>query len=204
VWSPEQLATFLDAAAIDRLGAVFVVAAVTGMRRGELAGLRGSDVDLDSSTIHVRHAHVQYGAAIHAKEPKTAGSRRAFTAVDPRAIVALRELRRRQREEQLAAGAAWHGGTYVLSDEIGRPLRPDAITKGMARIVAAVGLPKLTPHGLRHTFATTGLHAGVDAVYVAKLLGHSSPVTTTTVYQHALPTATAEAHQRVTAALLGG
>jgi integrase len=71
--------------------------------------------------------------------------------------------------------------------------RPDAITKGTARIVKAAGLPKLTPHGLRHTFATTGLLAGVDAVFVAKLLGHSSPVITTTIYQHELKTARAEA-----------
>jgi integrase/recombinase XerC len=74
----------------------------------------------------------------------------------------------------------------------------------MALIVKKAGLPKLTPHGLRHTFATVGLESGVDVVYVSELLGHSSPAVTASIYQHTRPERLAEANRRIANALLGG
>jgi integrase len=74
----------------------------------------------------------------------------------------------------------------------------------MDRLVRHTGLPKLTLHGLRHTFATVGLESGVDVVYVSELLGHASPAVTMGVYQPTRPERLAEANRRISQALLGG
>jgi integrase len=72
----------------------------------------------------------------------------------------------------------------VFADEVGRPLSPGGVSKLFSRLVKAADLPPLTLHGLRHTFATLGLDAGVDTLYVSELLGHSSPAITMGIYQH--------------------
>jgi integrase len=204
VWTPAQLARFLEVASTDRLAALWILAASTGMRRAELVGLRWRDVDLDTGVLRVRRTIVQYGSVIVEKEPKTPRSRRTYNALDPRAMAALRAHRAAQAAERLAAGSAWTDGTdRIFRDELGRDLRPDAVTRGMARLVKRAGLPKLSPHGLRHTFATVGLESGVDVVYVSELLGHSSPTTTAAIYQHSRPERLAAAGRQIADALLG-
>jgi integrase len=133
--------------------------------------------------LRVRHALVQYGKLVVDKEPKTARSRRTI-ALDAAATVALRHHRKRQAAERLAAGEAYSDEGRVFADGIGRPLTPGSISKAFSRLVKAGGLPPLSLHGLRHTFATLGLEAGVDAVYVSELLRHASPAITMQVYQH--------------------
>ena len=86
--------------------------------------------------------------------------------------------------ERLAAGETYTDDGRVFADEIGRPLSPGNVSKLFSRLVKAGGLPPLTLHGLRHTFATLGLEAGVDTLYVSELLGHSSPAITMGIYQH--------------------
>lgn len=84
----------------------------------------------------------------------------------------------------MAAGSTWTDTGLVFTDEIGRALEPPAVSSAFRRSVKVAGLPPLTLHGLRHTFATIGLEAGVDVLYVAEMLGHSSPAITQSVYQH--------------------
>lgn len=203
VWTPAQLAIFLQAAAGDRLAALYVLAASTGMRRAELLGLRWQDVDLDAGAVRIRRTLVTYGAVVVEKEPKTSKSRRTYTEVDPRAIAALRAHKSAQAAERLAAGSAWASSDRVFVDELGQDLRPESVTRGMARIVKAAGLPKLTPHGLRHSFATAGLEAGVDVVYVSELLGHASPAITMQTYQHVRTDRLGDANRRIAQVLLG-
>jgi integrase len=204
VWTTSELGRFLNNVRGDRLAALYIVAAVTGMRRGELVGLRWRDLDLEARTLKVRRTIVQYGREVWEKEPKSARSRRTYANVDERAVAALRAHRKHQASERLAAGPAWVGSGRVFTDELGRDLKPDSVTRGMERLVRLAGLPKLTPHGLRHTFATVGLESGVDVVYVSELLGHASPVVTMVVYQHTRPERLADANRRIAQALLGG
>jgi integrase len=184
VWTPSQVAAFLAHVAEDRLSALYVLAATSGLRRSELLALRWSDLDLDSSPprLNVRRSLVQYGSQTFEKEPKTARSRRAI-ALDTAAAVALKRHRLTQLEEKLAAGAIYADAGRVFADEI-RARRPEAVSAGFRRQVKAAKLPPLTLHGLRHTFATLGLEAGIDTLYVSELLGHSSPAITMAVYQH--------------------
>jgi integrase len=194
VWTAAQVATFLHSVDGDRISALWVLVATTGMRRSEALALRWNDVD--GERIHIRRALVQYGRLVTEKEPKTARSRRTV-ALDAAAAEALRRHRVAQAAERLAAGEAYSDEDRVFADEIGRALRPGNVSKDFARAVKAVGLPSIGLHGLRHTFATLGLEAGVDTLYVSEILGHSSPVITSSIYQHARPERLAAAVAKV-------
>ena len=117
--------------------------------------------------MRIRRTLVQYGTVIAEKEPKTPRSRRTV-ALDAAAVAALRRHRIAQAEERLIAGPAYTNDDRVFADEIGRPLTPGNVSRGFSRQVKAAGLPQLTLHGLRHTFATLGLEAGVDTLYLSE------------------------------------
>jgi integrase len=185
----------------DRLASLWTLAATSGARRGELLGARWADLDLDADppTLTIRQTLLNYGKLTVIKEPKTERSRRVIP-LPARTVAALRSHRKAQAAERLAAGAAYTDNGLVFTDEIGRPLAPPAITAAFRRIVRDEGLPPLTLHGLRHTWASVALDEGVDVLYVAELLGHSSPAITQSIYQHARPERTVESVERVSAA----
>ena len=97
VWSPEQLRAYLDHVRSDRLYAAWLLFATTGMRRGEVAGLRWADVDLDAGRVSPRRPRVVVNHQVLVSGPKTAKGRRSI-ALDPATVAALREHRRRQLE----------------------------------------------------------------------------------------------------------
>ena len=185
VWTAAEVGRFLEFIWEERLGPLYILAATSGARRGELLGLRWADLDLDATppVMRIRRTLVQYGTVIAEKEPKTPRSRRTV-ALDAAAVAALRRHRIAQAEERLIAGPAYTNDDRVFADEIGRPLTPGNVSRGFSRQVKAAGLPQLTLHGLRHTFATLGLEAGVDTLYLSEILGHSSVSITAGIYQH--------------------
>ena len=185
VWTPQQVSAFLAHVSEDRLAALYTLAGTSGMRRSELLALRWADLDLERDTprLHVRRALVQYGSLIVEKEPKSARSRRTL-ALDQAAAVALRRHKAAQAEEKLAAGPAYSDEGRVFANEIGQAIRPDALSAAFRSHLEAAQLPPIGIHGLRHTFATLGLEAGIDTVYLSEILGHSSPAITASIYQH--------------------
>lgn len=200
-WTTAQVARFLEATRDDRHAALWTLAATTGLRRGELLGLRWIDLDLETGTLTVRQTLVQYAKLRTTKEPKTERSRRTIP-LPVVTIAALRSHRAVQAAEQLAAGPAWTETGLVFTDEIGRATEPATISATFKRHVRDAGLPPISLHGLRHTWATLALDAGVDVLYVAEVLGHSSPAITQSIYQHARPERTAEALERVAASIV--
>ena len=167
----------------DRERSLWLLTASTGMRRSEALGLRWSDVDLDEGSLSVRQVYVAYAKVRTMKEPKTATSRRTLPLSD-RVVAELRVTRRRQAEERLAAGAAWSDSGLVFTDEIGRPLSPPRVSTAFKRAVKASGLLPISLHGCATPSPPSGLDQGVDVLYVAEMLGHSSPAITMGVYQH--------------------
>jgi integrase len=204
VWSPKQVAAFLGRVSDLRLGALYVLAATTGARRSELLALRWADLELDADPplLHIRRALVQYGKLIVEKEPKSARSRRTI-ALDTAAHAALKRHKAMQAEEKLAAGPAYADEGRVFADEIGRALRPDGVSAVFRELVTQAGLPPIGIHGLRHSWATAGLEAGVDTVYISEILGHSSPAITMSIYQHARQERLAVAVRTVSDAIFG-
>ena len=191
-WTPAQVATFLDVAADDRWAALWRLAATTGLRRGELIGLRWEDLDLSAATLTVTRATVVVDGLAVESEPKTAHGRRRL-ALDAQTIAALVDWRRTQVAERLFVGTSWtdSGPVFVWPD--GTLLHPNVVTRTFARIAERAGLPSLTLHGLRHSWATTALIAGVPIKVVSDRLGHSSSRITIDVYTASVPSLDAQA-----------
>lgn len=183
VWTGAQLGAFLDFTRADRLAALWHLIATTGIRRGEAAGLEWGDVDLDAGELRIRHARVVVDYKVIDSGPKTEKGRRVI-ALDPRTVAALRRHRAAQAEERLAWGPAYADSGLVFTREDGAGLHPERITQGFGRLVKRSGLPRLTPHGVRHSYATALADAGVSLEVISKRLGHASVAITGDLYRH--------------------
>ncbi len=158
-WTPEQLRCFLRLVEGHRLETAWHVSAITGMRRGEVLGLRWADVDLGSGRIHVRQALVSVAYELVGSRPKNHQAR--VIDLDPRTIEHLRGHRRRQLDERTEWGSDYQDGDLVFCKEDGQPLHPQTYTQAFERLIARSELPKIRLHDLRHTHATIALPAGV-------------------------------------------
>jgi integrase len=185
-WTGAQLQVFLTAAAEDRLLPLWTLAAATGMRRGELMGLRWDDVDLEAGIIAIDRSTTQLGKELVTTTPKN--HERRHLAIDGQTVDALRAWRRAQVEERMAVGAGWAdevGSLFTWQD--GTRVQPDYVTKRFKAVQAVADLPRLTLHELRHTHATILLRDRVPVHIVAKRLGHRDPSVTLDVYADVIP-----------------
>ena len=201
VWTGDQLRRFLDAMADHELYPLYLLAATTGMRRGELAGLPWSNVDLDAARLTVNQQIVSVQYKLIEGDLKTPTSRRSID-LDPRTVAELRRHRRRQLEERMATGQR-RGDGYVFSKPYGSPIHPDLISQTFERTVAKLDVPRIRLHDLRHTHATILLQQNVHPKVVSERLGHSSVAFTMTVYQHVMPGLQAQAASAFQAAVFG-
>jgi integrase len=192
VWSAEQTQAFLTAVEDHRLAAAFVLLVTTGMRRGEVIGLRWSDVDLDGSRLQVRQSVTTVDNRPVVDAPKTKRSRRSL-ALDEGTVAALRAHRRRQAEERLLVGELWTDHDLVFPNELGSLLHPDALSRAFQAVVKRAGLPRIRLHDLRHGWASLALAAGVHPKVVSDRLGHSTVGITLDTYSHVLEGLDAEA-----------
>ena len=187
VWSSDELKQFFAAAEPNRLYAAFVLLATTGMRRGEVLGVRWKDLDLDSGQLAIVQTVTNVDGRLTVGTPKTTKSRRVIY-LDETTVSVLRTHRKRQREDQLAAGPDWDGaGGFVFTDEFGGAVRPEWFSKDFGRVVLASGAPRIRLHDVRHTYATLALKAGVHPKVVSERLGHSTIAITLDLYSHVTP-----------------
>lgn len=182
----EDAKRLLDVLTGERLEAFYVLALMTGLRRGELLGLRWEDIDLESRQLHVRQALQRVGGGLQLVEPKTQSSLR--TVVLPRlAVRYLREHRKRQNTERLTLGEAWQDNGLVFASSIGTPIEPRNINRRWDDLRMKAGLDWLRLHDLRHGCATFLLAAGIPARAIMEVLGHSEIGVTMNTYAHVLP-----------------
>ena len=201
VWSSEQLRVFLDEMAGYELFPLYFLAATTGMRRGELAGLRWRNVDLDAARLTVNQQVVSVEYELIEDDLKTASSRRTVD-LDEQTIAMLRRHRRQQLEERMASGQRSDDG-FVFARPDSSPVHPDLISQTFQRFMDQSELPRIRLHDLRHTHATILLQQNVHPKVVSERLGHSSIAFTMTVYQHVMPGMQAEAAATFGAAVFG-
>jgi integrase len=184
VWSAGDLRAFLDSVRDDRLAALWMLAATTGMRRGELLGLTWTNVGQDR--VHVRETRIAIAYQVTSSLPKSRSSRRAVV-LDPQTMANLRAHRKQQMEQRLARGPGYVESDYVFTRENGEPIHPEALTAAFERHVAKARLPRIRFHDLRHTYATVALSAGIHPKIISERLGHASIGITLDTYSHVLP-----------------
>jgi hypothetical protein len=177
---------FLNAIQGHRLYAAYHLIALRGLRRGEAAGLRWCDIDLDTGTAIISWQLQQYDGHVTLCPPKTAHSERII-ALDRTTVAALHAHRVRQLAERAAAGQDYLDSGYVFTRLNGDPMAPDWLSRYFRRLNDASGLPPIRLHDLRHGAASLALAAGADLKVVQDMLGHSSIVLTADTYTSVLP-----------------
>ena len=184
--SVEVVRTIVEAAEKrdPRLAPLLMLAALTGMRRGELCALRWSDIDLDLGQIEVSRSLVVIPGGLAEKSTKTDRSRKV--SLDPVGVAVLARHRENTTGWAMEAGVVVPIDAFVFSPfvESTTPFRPDNVTNFFIRVRDAVGAPGVRLHDLRHFTATQLIGAGVDIRTVAGRLGHSDPSVTLRVYSH--------------------
>lgn len=183
----DELLTFLGTAKEDRLFAAYVVAATTGMRRGELCGLCWDSVDLETGLLVVQRQllPLKDGLSLEDTTKSKAGRRSVYLTEE--AVRELKAHKRRQAQERLLLGAAYQDKGLVFCQEDGSFLDPRRFTKRFQRFLERAGLPKVRLHDLRHTHASLLLSRGVHPKVVQERLGHSSITMTLDLYSHLAP-----------------
>ena len=200
VWTSAQAASFLQVSEAHRLHAAFFLALMTGMRRGEILGLKWEDIDWERRRLRVRHNLVEVrseavAGKMHAgrqtvssvravlQTPKTSASRRNV-ALSPGTLQKLREHQQRQDREKALLGPDWDDQGFVFANVFGGSTEPRALYGWYRQIVAEAGLPAIRFHDLRHTAASLMIQNGISAKTVSDRLGHADVAFTLRVYAH--------------------
>jgi integrase len=183
ILSKPEVAALLRSAEGTPLYLPVLVGVTTGMRRGEILGLRWSDIDFKRATLTVNQSLERLQGTTVLKPPKTTGSRRTITlpALTVEALAAHRAEQARIGADELVFS---HGGI---------PWDPDSLTKAFERLVEAAGVRRITFHGLRHTHISHQLMDGVHVKIVSERAGHANVAITLSVYAAFVPTLQADA-----------
>jgi integrase len=198
-WTAGELRRFLEHVADDRLAALWRLAATTGMRRGELAGLTWRALDLDGARLSVEQQLVPTRGGATFGPPKSGRGRRTV-ALDPQTVGMLRAHRETQLLERDFAGPAYTDRDLVFADALGGPIHPQRLTEWFSKHRMAAGITTGSLHTLRHTAATLALTSGVPVHIVAARLG-DSPTEILKTYAHLLPQSDELAAERIAAVI---
>jgi integrase len=186
VWNREESNRFLDKAKYDPCFIVFQLALSTGMRQGEILGLRWKDINLEKGILNIQQTLSQDGKTFIAGA-KTKSSIRAVN-LSGSTLKHLRERRINIAKDKLKYGPLYIDNDLIASTQHGTPLNPANIRRSFGRIIKQANLPKIRFHDLRHTHATLLLSQGVNIKVISERLGHSNIKVTLDTYSHVLPT----------------
>ncbi|KFF94804.1 integrase [Streptomyces scabiei] len=181
-WSLDETLDFLAASRRDPLYAAFVLAIAMGLRRGEIIGLRWSDLDLENRVLYVRQQTQRRRGVLYDDDPKS--RRRRVVPLPALCIAPLRWHRMRQSAARAKAGEQWHESGYVFTTRTGRQVEPRNVYRSFTRVAESAGLRLIRLHDARHGTATLLTAAGVAPRVVMEILGHSQISITMDVYTH--------------------
>jgi integrase len=186
-----QLRQFLRSAAGHRFFPLLWLAAMTGMRRNEVLGLKWDDIDFEKRRLGLNRGLVAIGYELHETRGKTRTSRRTID-LDPTTLDVLAGWRAFQRAEFAAVGLG-HSDGWVFTDGDGDPIHPHALSQTFERIARRVGVPVIRFHDVRHTHGSLLIKEGIPVKVVSERLGHANIAFTIQTYQHVLPGMQADA-----------
>ncbi len=199
----EQALRLIDAAQAEPLGAIYILAISSGLRLGELLGLRWSDVDLERATVSVTGTLQRVGRAYQLCAPKTKQSRRLVT-LPVVAVDALRRHKAQQNEARLRLGGAWLREDAVFTTEMGEYVNGTNLRHTFNPLLKRAGLPRVRIHDLRHSTATLLLSQGVHPKVVSEMLGHANIAVTMDTYSHVSESMKRQASDALDAAFAAG
>lgn len=182
-WTQAEVHTFLTATAEHRLSVAWRLS-LYGLRRGEVLGLRWSDIDLKAGTLKVVQTRVLVDYEVVVEEPKSRNGFRTLP-LDAELLGGLKALRKRQQAEAEEAGEAYEASGYVVTDELGAPVHPEWYSDEFGRVLRAAGLRRITLHDSRHTTLSLMEKAGVPISVISKWAGHYDSAFTQKTYVHA-------------------
>jgi integrase len=190
VLNAAQVSQLLNATKDTRLAMPITLAATTGMRRGEILGLKWDDVNLDAGTIRVVRSLEETRGGLRWKSPKSRHGQRTISLMAT-TIAALRHHRVEQAKLRLQLGPAYNPESLVCPGLNGQARRPSVFSDSFARLMKrlaapGVSLPRVSFHGLRHSHATLALSANTNPKILSERLGHSNISITMDLYAHAL------------------
>lgn len=186
-FSPSELQKVLAYIDGDRYAIAWQLA-LTGLRRGEVAGLRWSDVDLDARTLQISSTRLRFGKHLVEDTPKSRAGRRTLPIPDALAA-SLRSARAIQAADRLALGELYEPSGFVVVNELGTALSPHALTSRWARMLKAAGVRHIRYHDARHTCGTLMHLQDVPIAVISAWLGHASKAFTMQTYVHSQPDA---------------
>jgi integrase len=199
VWTAEESRQVIAASEEDLYAPLWLLALGTGLRRGELLGLRWQDLDLTRPSLSVRQTVVLLNNAPAIQTPKTSAAQRTIK-LSAEIVDALGKHRLRQIERRLAA-PSWNDPDLVFCTAGGKPINPNSLYDRFDAIVIRAGVKRIPLHGMRHTHATLLLAAGTPIKAVSERLGHSKTSITLDTYAHVLPDMQDRAVDAIDAAL---
>jgi integrase len=182
-WTVEELQSWLRVALHDRFAGMWVLAATTGMRRSELAGVHREQLDLDKEVLLVWDTRVVVRGHAQDSDGKTDSSDREIS-LDSFTVARLQEHLTALDDEHAAFGRDYAGTGHLMVWPNGRRVHPDTVTSRFNRLVDAAGVPRIRLHDVRHTYATLAMDAGVDPKIVSDRIGHANMAITLQIYTH--------------------
>src|SRR6201997_1532321 len=192
-FTPAELHQVLKHIEGDRYAIAWQLA-LTGLRRGEVAGLRWTDIDIDAHTLQISSTRLRFGKHLVEDTPKSRAGRRTLPIPDHLAA-ALRAARAIQAADRLALGEEYDASSYVVVDECGAALSPHALTSRWARMLKAAGVRHIRFHDARHTCGTLMHLQDVPIAVISTWLGHVPKAFTMATYVHSQPEALSTAAQ---------
>lgn len=199
----DQVEDFLEAAEDSSYKPLYLTAIMTGLRRGELLGLRWSDVDLATGQATIKQTIVKlHDGSLAVEMPKTKSSARTV-AFSSSVTAALKDHKRAQAEHRLKLGESYENNNLIFASASGTPINPGNLYRHFKATLRKAQLPNIRFHDLRHTHATLMLEQGVHVKVVSERLGHSSIQITLDTYSHVLPNLQSDAAETLDQAIFG-
>ena len=195
IWNLQEVSLFLKCSDSSHYHIAFLLAVTTGMRQGEVLGLRWRDVDFDNECLYIRQTLTHDGKGFKEGAKSKAGNR--SIGLDANTISALKLQRKKSVTHKLKHGSVYNNYDLVVCTPTGKPINPRNLLRAFSNIITKANLPKIRFHDLRHTHASLMLQQGENIKLISERLGHSSVKITLDTYSHILPNTQQEASTRL-------